>query len=432
MPVLVNPPTTPPRRRRILFFAEAATLAHVVRPWVLAQSLDRDEYEVTLAVDPRYNHLLEPDRVAMIPLHSIPSAQFLHALARGTPVYDAATLEEYIEEDLRLIAQYQPDLVVGDFRISLAVSATLNHIPYLTLTNAYWSPYSAAPWPLPENPFVRWLGVSTAGVMFRLLRPLILAPHCRAMNRVLQAHGLPSLGNNMREVYTHADHVLYADVPGWTPMHPLPPNHHYLGPIAWAPHIPLPDWWDRLPTDRPVVYANLGSSGPGGLLPTVLAALADMPLTIVAATAGHPLPGNVPVNAYLANYLPGDQVAARASLVICNGGSPTTQQALAAGKPVLALPANMDQYLNMQGLVTTGAVAMCRSGQATPARLRPLVESMLATPAYTAAAQRCAAELGSHDAVARFQQVIRASFENFPSAPEATNASASILHVNTR
>lgn len=43
------------RRRRILFVAEAVTLAHVVRPFALAQSLDPSRYEVHFACDPRYN-----------------------------------------------------------------------------------------------------------------------------------------------------------------------------------------------------------------------------------------------------------------------------------------------------------------------------------------------------------------------------------------
>lgn len=48
------------RRRRILFVAEAVTLAHVVRPFALAQSLDPSRYEVHFACDPRYNQLLGP------------------------------------------------------------------------------------------------------------------------------------------------------------------------------------------------------------------------------------------------------------------------------------------------------------------------------------------------------------------------------------
>jgi hypothetical protein len=41
-------------RRRILFVGEAVTLAHIVRPVVLAQALDPAQYAITLACDDRY------------------------------------------------------------------------------------------------------------------------------------------------------------------------------------------------------------------------------------------------------------------------------------------------------------------------------------------------------------------------------------------
>lgn len=70
-----------------------------------------------------------------------------------------------------------------------------------------------------------------------------------------------------------------------------------------------------------------------------LNALADLPVTVIAATAGRNHLKNVPANAFVADYLPGEAAAARSAVVLCNGGSPTTQQALAAGVPVIGLPA---------------------------------------------------------------------------------------------
>jgi UDP:flavonoid glycosyltransferase YjiC (YdhE family) len=48
---------TPNQRPRILFFAEAVTIAHVARPMVLAQALDRSPYDVFFASDPRFSTL---------------------------------------------------------------------------------------------------------------------------------------------------------------------------------------------------------------------------------------------------------------------------------------------------------------------------------------------------------------------------------------
>lgn len=71
------------RRRRILFVAEAVTLAHVVRPFALAQSLDPSRYEVHFACDPRYNQLLGPLPFRHHAIHTIPSERFFGNLTQG-------------------------------------------------------------------------------------------------------------------------------------------------------------------------------------------------------------------------------------------------------------------------------------------------------------------------------------------------------------
>jgi UDP:flavonoid glycosyltransferase YjiC (YdhE family) len=207
-----------PTRRRVLFIGEAVTLAHVVRPVVLARALDPARYAVTLACDDRYLKLFGELPFAWRSLATIPTVKFLDNLARGRPVYDADTLRAYVRDDLALIEAVKPDRVVGDFRISLGVSARVAGVPYWMVTNAYWSPYSRPPFPLPEHPMI-------------------------------------------------------------------------------------------------------------------LRGLAALPVAVIAATAGQPLSIEPPKNVYVADFLPGIEAAARAALVICNGGSLATQQALAAGAP---------------------------------------------------------------------------------------------------
>ncbi len=125
----------------------------------------------------------------------------------------------------------------------------------------------------------------------------------------------------------------YPDLEYLFPIQNLPEGHRYMSPVSWSPEIPQPDWWNRLPLDRPVVYANLGSSGRSGVLQKVMDALAALPVTVIAATAGRQ-PDLVPSpNAFIADYLPGKTSAARSDLVITNGGNMSAYQALGEGKP---------------------------------------------------------------------------------------------------
>src|SRR5579872_5082216 len=158
MPTVGTPTAARPR---ILFFAEAVTLAHVARSHTLLSGLDPQRYDTCLACDPRYDRLFSPPPRRRA-IRSIPSERFVAALAKGAPVFDAATLREYVREDLQVIEEFQPDVVVGDFRLSLAISAEVARVPFLNVTNAYWSPECRLRTPMPELPLTRRLGVRLA------------------------------------------------------------------------------------------------------------------------------------------------------------------------------------------------------------------------------------------------------------------------------
>jgi UDP:flavonoid glycosyltransferase YjiC (YdhE family) len=401
-------PLDPPRRPRILFLAEAVTLAHMARPIALAQALDPAHHEVVLAADPRYGALLPENARPSRAIRTIPSERFLDALARGRPLYDTETLRAYVREDLEVLAETAPDLVVGDFRLSLSVSARVAGIPYATISNVYWSPYAQLQFPMPELPLSRLVGIPLAKVVFGMVRPGAFALHTRPLNRLRREYGLTSLGYDLRRIYTDADHTLYADLPDFVPTVGLPANHHFLGPVLWSPAVATPPWWDEVPGDRPVLYLTLGSSGRSDLLGLVLDALADLPVTVLAATAARSRIGTIPGNARLADFLPGEQAAARARLVVCNGGSPTTQQALVAGTPVLGLVSNMDQHLNMGAVQRLGAGELLRAEAATKTTVRAAVERILAGPAYATAAARLARICSEVHAPSRFRAILAA------------------------
>src|SRR5262249_23954693 len=139
---------------RVLFVSEPCTLAHVLRPLAYARLLPRAEFEchVAGAADPaRYGPPGE-----RWPFHAVagcvPSAEFVAALARGSLPYRRRVIDRYVDEDLRLLDAVEPDVVVGDFRLSLGISAPLCRVPYVALINAVWSPHVRRALPMPELP----------------------------------------------------------------------------------------------------------------------------------------------------------------------------------------------------------------------------------------------------------------------------------------
>ena len=387
---------------RILFVAEAVTLAQVVRLATLARALDPARYQVHFA-SARFDDLVFGG--AHFVRHSIQSLspELIEArVTRGARLYGRRTLARYVAEERALLAAVRPALVVGDLRLSLSISAPLEGVPYACLINSYWSPRAdREQWPMPDHPIVRLLGVARAAVHFPKALPFVFRHFARPVNRLRRAHGLTDIGD-LPAVLTHGDHVLFPDAPGVAGVRALAAHERYLGPVLWSPPVPLPPWWNALDPGRPTVYVTLGSSGRVRALPVVVEAAASLGCQVLVATAGRATLADPPPHVYVAEFVPGHLAARRAALVVSNGGSTTSYQALAEGRPVLAVPFNLDQYLATAALEKAGAALAVRAGALGRAEVRAALERLLGEPAFAQKAASARDELARWPSGARF------------------------------
>ncbi len=416
-------------RRRILFVAEAVTLAQVVRLATLARALDPARYEVHFA-SAHFDDLVFGD--APFTRHSIFSLTpelVERRVAGGRRLYGRRTLARYVAEERALLAELRPALVVGDLRLSLAVSAPLEGVPYAALINAYWSPRAERDgWPLPDHPIVRLLGVERAALHFPKALPFVFRHFAAPVNALRRAHRLPELGD-LPAILTHGDHVLFPDAPGLAPIHTLAARERYLGPVLWSPPVALPPWWRKLDPQRPTLYLTLGSSGHVQALPVVVKAAASLGCQVLVATAGRTALTDLPPHVHVADYLPGELAARRASVVISNGGSTTSYQALAEARPVLGLPFNLDQYLAMAAIEKAGAGLTLRAGSVTGEQVRGALEHLLGNSAFVSGAAAARTELGRLNGAERFRAFVDEVVTGAPAdvagaAPAPAGASA--------
>lgn len=392
------------KRPKVIFFAEDVTLAHFGRMVSLARALDASRFEVVFACGPQFRHFLRAnDGFRVIDLTSTSSAEFNRRLERNAPLYPLETLQQYVAQDLAIFAREAPEVVVGDFRLSLGISAELAKVPSISIGNGCWSPFSTLPFPVPEHPVLKRLSEPVAKLLMKYLGPFFMKAHFAPYNQLRRSLGLEPV-DSLRAFYTQADVTLYTDSPTLSPTKNLPPSHHYLGPVLWEPDGDVPSWWNQLPDDKPVVYLSSGSSGDTRLGPIVLEALSTMPVSIIAASGTTQL-AEVPRNAHVSSYLPGIAAARRARIVISNGGSGTLYQALSGGAPLLGIPSNADQHLCMAPVVATGAGRVIRSGQLTVEAVRREVATLL-EPKYKQAAELHRAELSGFDAAADFTRFV--------------------------
>jgi UDP:flavonoid glycosyltransferase YjiC (YdhE family) len=376
--------------QRVLVIAEAVTLAHVGRAVELAKILHAHAAKVVLACDSRSASFLRDLPFEVVSVQSIPAAAFLKALARGTPVYGEADLLHYAEDDLALIGTHRPAVVVGDFRLSLSASARHAGVPYVNVTNAYWSLHARPDFEVPSIAATRWVGLALTRASFRMLRPLAFAAHAVPLNRVRRRYGLAPLARDVRAAYTDGDLVLYADIPEMVPLDRPPSHHRFIGPVLWSPPVDMPAWWEAALAGVPPIYVTMGSSGDATRLPDVVEALMPLGKPIVVATAGRGAALPTRPGVWSAPFLPGAAIAARACAVVCNGGSPTTQQALVHGVPVVGIASNLDQFLNMHYVERFGAGVRLRADSAKPAAIGDAVQSVLQDAAVRTAAKTAA------------------------------------------
>ncbi len=390
-------------RHKVLFVTENITLAQVVRLATLAAGLPRAQYEVHFACSEFDPLIFDGTELQRWPLFTIDKEQGLKSLAKGDRMYDVKTLERYVADELRVLDEVKPDVVIGDFRLSLAVSAPMRGVHCASLINAYWSPFAQREsWPVPDHPIVRLVGVERAEKYFPQALPKVFGHFAAPLNAVRKRHGLAEFAT-LSEQLCFGDSVLYPDIPELCPLvDDAPASHHFLGAVQWSPPVAAPP--DLGPdTSLPVVYVTLGSSGDVAALPTVLEGLDGLPIRGVLATAGRGAPARVPSNFVVAELVPGELLASQALFVVTNGGSSTGYQALAAGVPVLGIPSNLDQYLAMQAITRAGAGITLRSGGLRKDEVRKAAVRLLDAPGAKRAAERLATSFAEYDSQKRFQ-----------------------------
>jgi UDP:flavonoid glycosyltransferase YjiC (YdhE family) len=394
-------------KKRVLFIVEDITMAQVVRLVHLARALDPARYEVHFASADFDPLVFAGTNFQRHTLYSVPAAYAFRRLERGQRLYEEFVLAKYVEDELALFREIEPHVVVGDLRMSLSVSAPHAGIPYAALINAYWSrAMQREAFPLPEHPVVRLLGQNFASRYFEKGLPWVFAYFAAPINKLRKRYGLAPVGD-LIDVLMFGDRVMFPDVPAITPLSRLGEREVFLGPILWEPSVPVPPWWNDAALEHDALYVTLGSSGRLDRLPTTLRGLHALGVPLMVATAQRADPGELGGADFSAHFLSGSRAAQRSRFVVCNGGSSTSYQALAQGKPVLGIASNLDQYLAMTAVRDAGAGILLRADSLTEDAVEEAARALIDDTKYQLAARRIAKSLKQYDCGARFRGVLR-------------------------
>ncbi|MDZ4811119.1 MAG: glycosyltransferase [Pseudomonadota bacterium] len=358
-------------------------LGHVANRFAVRDTLRQRGHQVALALrDLGTLYRLRPEVAEPVfaapnpPGMSIaavrPLLSFADVLWHDAGLHDPAICAGVISAWRSLLAHTQCDLLLADAAPMATVAAKSLGIPVLRYGISFLNPPTAAPFPV----FRDW-EQHDAGYLPQL--------EARSVEHINSALG--RLGGPLVESLAQA----CADAP--LLLESLPEMDLY-GPRNTVANMPsvstgvgqIPIWPAG---DEPRVFCYLKHDYPW--LERLLGALARAPArsSVFIDGAMPGLPAGAPIHLH-ATPVDAASAIAQSDVVICSAGSGMINQALLAGKPLLLLPMQAEQYLNARRVVQFGAGLSVTPPIDKPEFLAPL-RRLLSEPGLTASAQAIAA-----------------------------------------
>jgi UDP:flavonoid glycosyltransferase YjiC (YdhE family)/nucleoside-diphosphate-sugar epimerase len=352
-------------KKRILFIAESVTLAHVLRTFQLAKNLSCENYEVFFATSSKpefiQDHLLQFHWIQL--KSNIDSTYFAKCLDMGRLPFTETLLKSQIQEDIQLIQSLRPDVVVGDFRLSLSISARRCKTPYFNISNITWSPFALQEEVIPDIQWKRRLGPLLSKKIFQFLKFQTYKKYVKPFLLLANEFGVQNKWNHLLDIYADGDRLLIADLPDLVTLKEVPQNYVFCGPINYS--IPIKNNLETTYQKKnlPLICINLGSSGPHHVLEKLIQYLSEFPCQVILSTAGKKWTSFIPSNCQIVPFIDLEQAAKNSDIVICSGGSASAYPCLSQGTPLLTIPSNLDQCLSSQAFVNKGVAIEIRPEQ---------------------------------------------------------------------
>ena len=367
--------------KKLLFISEAVSLAHVIRPLALIDQLSFEDFEIFFAVPNKYFWMVKNQKIVKIDLITQNPEHYEKKIKNGEALFNEKVLESQIEYDLKIIKEINPDLIIGDFRLSLNISCELTNKIYMNITDAHWYPTTESiPFPMPSLPLTK-LPLPIARYLFNLFSSYFMKLHLRPYLKLRQKYNLPITSNiSLKSFYAKSDFSIFSSYKFLYEHMTFDEKCTFAGYLHINFPIDKPFWWSeaiKKTQDGKSVYISMGSTGSVDDIELIIETLLIENFIIFISTANRIELAKTHANLYIASYLPGEEIVEHVDLMICHGGTMTAQQSLYKGTPVLCIPQNMDQYLFSERIREFKAGEIIRSDRVTAKKVRELTLTII-------------------------------------------------------
>jgi MGT family glycosyltransferase len=371
--------------RTFLIGTNGHILAHVGRTLLIGRELRQRGNRVLFSGQGRFLDLVQRDGFEVVTLGGLDGVHLLSQARRpmvGANMFTAEGFDNFVQLDLKLYEDVQPDAVIFDLQPSMGVSAPLAGIPSIAVANAYVTHYAVTSMTdLIFHPLVR-----------PILEPIRRWKASKPFRQLSSKYNIPP-NTIFRDLMTKGDLVLLPDIPEFAPTRNLPNHYHYCGPLVWEPSNGGIPALQGLDPDRPTVYFTLGSTGLPEMFQRIVQDLRDTEYQVILTTGSQVRPDDLrplPDNFYVDSFFPGSTVLKHCNAMICHGGNGTVYQALKTGRPIVAIPTHIDQKVNAFLMEKLGAGLIVSPQQME--KVLPAVQRILSDPVF----EQNAAQMKTH------------------------------------
>lgn len=336
------------KKRRIIFFPVEMGLAHLTRSRAIAEELHRRGHEILFVGPISKSHLFTNSAISFFPLqNTIKDEENIHKLK------DLSFLVRAMKEEIEIIRNYKPDIAIIDLRISALVSCKKFGIPIVAISNSDGLPYSTYIPNIGLPQFVYYIVSSLLPFLINRFKTSFINALSIAGGKLDISFTKNDLENITYIVPEYSDYL---------PLKQTKTNVYYCGPIFWNGFEKnIPSWLNKINPNGKTVYITFGGTGyDREKLISLSVRLAQKGYKVIVSSSIIAPQNAFPKlpNLYVEKYLPGWEICKRVDIVICHGGIGTTMQSIISGKPVLAIPFNIDQYTHALRLQELG-LARC-------------------------------------------------------------------------
>ncbi|HKO60252.1 MAG TPA: nucleotide disphospho-sugar-binding domain-containing protein [Pyrinomonadaceae bacterium] len=342
--------------RRALFFPYPGGLGPVINCCAIADELAKRDWTVAL-VSSGTNRSLIQDNIPNAVIYettgpsprlgsgesSAPSFRtmrdfddFAFHFQFDDPKWVATTLED----QLRAIRIFQPDILVGSWTFFTGVAGEISGVPVVQIFQA---------------PMLS----SMRGFRWWDREPLSSTSRCvSSINKVLRDYHITEI-SCVEDLTSKGDLFIIASLPEIDPIPADFPSAHHVGHLTWLNKTEreLPEWLLKLESDRHLVYAYDGGLRYGTRILEELTNVFGETDSLVVFSVGpdaKSLP-SCPSNFRVERFVPAYHTTKRSQLVVTHSGQGTDICCLLNGVPSIMIPTNSEREYYAQRVQALGA-----------------------------------------------------------------------------